>query len=541
MRCILVLLILPVLSILIAGCASSPVGPATEQVREISIGPPAPGFPIPLPWYNVPYPLTMGGLEGKVVLLVFWSSEDPASVAEVRAAEGFARTAGPGLAVIAVHASGTGAERTGIRDVLFDSGIRGPVVDDADGRLGRTFAVHEVPSLVVIDQRGRVVGGTRGPGGRIQLFGEVGSLLETARLSGSFDPTPLPSSGSVRELTASVLRSPRSVAVDPENDILYIADTGHHRIIAVRLPTGETIAVIGGIVPGWADGGEREARFRKPAGLALSGGVLYVADQGNHAVRAVDPSGWAVSTVCRAVIPWPREVQAGPGGLLAVSAADGTVFQVYPDSGTARPPLPGWPTAPAGLGDGAGTVWRGRRIIADTAGDRIIVLSIETGEMEYLFLNGEALVRSAREAEGARSFLTQEVLPTPVGPGIGIVKLAVRFPDGFDIESEGGLEIAWHIEGEAVRRRSEKLRMRTGSGVVEDFVAEFLPGTATITLEITASFGKTDEPGRQFLVSSVEEVAVLVERGREIRLVSAEIGVRPSIRVVDEGTAVYIP
>jgi DNA-binding beta-propeller fold protein YncE len=50
-------------------------------------------------------------------------------------------------------------------------------------------------------------------------------------------------------------------------------------------------------VAGWRDGDVAErALFNQPRGLAVIGGVLYVADSGNHAVRAVDLSGPAVST-----------------------------------------------------------------------------------------------------------------------------------------------------------------------------------------------------------------------------------------------------
>ena len=84
------------------------------------------------------------------------------------------------------------------------------------------------------------------------------------------------------------LRRPSHVLVD-EHGNLWIADTGHRRIVVTRRD-GTLLLVIGTGASGAADGALHQASFHAPHGLALgrSGTRLYVADAGAHAVRCVD-------------------------------------------------------------------------------------------------------------------------------------------------------------------------------------------------------------------------------------------------------------
>jgi serine/threonine-protein kinase len=99
---------------------------------------------------------------------------------------------------------------------------------------------------------------------------------------------------------------PRGVAVHGE--WLYIADTGHHRVLRQRIDrppaagrSGEVPpeVVAGDGTPGYAGDGGRSAGswLSGPRALALdAAGNLFIADSGNHRVRRVDPTG-TISTV----------------------------------------------------------------------------------------------------------------------------------------------------------------------------------------------------------------------------------------------------
>ncbi|CAN5765692.1 hypothetical protein BH23GEM9_BH23GEM9_35660 [soil metagenome] len=86
------------------------------------------------------------------------------------------------------------------------------------------------------------------------------------------------------------LDRPAGVAVDSDGTI-YVSESGAHR---VRMISGGVLTTVAGSgQPGSAgDGGTATAaRLTAPAGLALRDGVLYIAEQGGHAVRAVEPNG----------------------------------------------------------------------------------------------------------------------------------------------------------------------------------------------------------------------------------------------------------
>lgn len=93
------------------------------------------------------------------------------------------------------------------------------------------------------------------------------------------------------------------VAVDDASGIAYIAETSNHRIHAIRMtdpdvPEEWTIEVLGGTgTAGFADGVLSGAQFSAPSGLLLVGNTLYVADTGNHVLRAIDLDSGVVETV----------------------------------------------------------------------------------------------------------------------------------------------------------------------------------------------------------------------------------------------------
>jgi len=91
------------------------------------------------------------------------------------------------------------------------------------------------------------------------------------------------------------LFNPCGVAVCPTGERIYVADTGHHRICV--LERGGLRVLAGSGSRGFADGPSTQAAFAHPCGVALDSlGLLYVADCGNHRIRAVTPEG-VVSTV----------------------------------------------------------------------------------------------------------------------------------------------------------------------------------------------------------------------------------------------------
>jgi hypothetical protein len=83
--------------------------------------------------------------------------------------------------------------------------------------------------------------------------------------------------------------------------MLYLSDTGHHRVLETRLDPdglgGEVLRVFGSGQPGLRDGPAAQAAFDGPHGLGLDGETLYVADTDNHAIRVVDLRDGSLTTI----------------------------------------------------------------------------------------------------------------------------------------------------------------------------------------------------------------------------------------------------
>jgi len=132
----------------------------------------------------------------------------------------------------------------------------------------------------------------------------------------------------------ALLNFPTAVAADRAGH-LYIADTLNHRIRRVDTATGVMTTVAGLGKPRYSgDGGLAvEAGLNEPAALALSDdGILYIADQSNHCVRAVDLAAGLIRTVAGTGtaayngdnMAATETGLAGPSGLAL--ASDGTLF-----------------------------------------------------------------------------------------------------------------------------------------------------------------------------------------------------------------------
>ena len=96
------------------------------------------------------------------------------------------------------------------------------------------------------------------------------------------------------EAFEATFNSPMGIAVLQDGLYVYVADTGNHLIRAIR--NGQVRTLAGTIYTdpnGTPLGGfsHRPARLYSPVGMALVDGVLIVADSGNHLIRAVWPWG----------------------------------------------------------------------------------------------------------------------------------------------------------------------------------------------------------------------------------------------------------
>jgi len=100
------------------------------------------------------------------------------------------------------------------------------------------------------------------------------------------------------DAAAALFREPSGIAVSSDGNVIYVADTGNHKIRKVENGRVTTLAGAteetdedGDPMGGFRDGAGSQAVFNLPASLALADGVLFVADSGNNVIRAVNMQG----------------------------------------------------------------------------------------------------------------------------------------------------------------------------------------------------------------------------------------------------------
>jgi thiol-disulfide isomerase/thioredoxin len=249
-------------------------------------------------WFNVPGPLSLKTLRGKVVLLDFWTYgcvncmhilPDLVRLEEKYRDE---------LVVIGVHSAKFTNERKSdnIRRILVRYGIDHPVANDADFAIWRAYGARAWPTQVLIDPEGYVVGTASGEGKGGAFDQAIQAVIHVFDEQGLIDRRPIPLSLERERLKTSTLAFPGKVHADERSGRLFIADSNHHRVLVARLD-GTIERTIGDGRVGSVDGAFDEARFYRPQGLALNGETLYIADTENHLIRAADLTAGTVKTV----------------------------------------------------------------------------------------------------------------------------------------------------------------------------------------------------------------------------------------------------
>jgi DNA-binding beta-propeller fold protein YncE len=255
-------------------------------------------------WFNTRAPLTLAGLRGKLILLDFWTYACINCLHVLEDLKYLERKyAGRPFVVIGVHSPKFTNEDDpeSVRQAILRYGITHPVVLDSGRRTWDAYGVKGWPTLVLVDPRGYILGRVSGEGNRERLDAAIAQALELLEQADTLDNKPLPlrlESETDAISSSAPLLFPGKVLADEATNALYIADSGHHRLVRATLD-GVEYEVVGSGEPGLTDGDFESARFHAPQGMALDAtrGELYVADTGNHLIRRVDLRERRVTTV----------------------------------------------------------------------------------------------------------------------------------------------------------------------------------------------------------------------------------------------------
>jgi len=203
-----------------------------------------------------------------------------------------------------------------------------------------TNALFSDPAALVADSTGNlfVADSQNHAIRRISTNGLVTTLAGELGLAGSRDETG----------AQARFDSPCGITLD-KNGNLFVSDTGNHTIRQIT-PAG-VVTTVAGLAgqSGLTDATGSAARFNSPLGIAIStNGTIYVADCGNHLIRAISPGG-SVTTLAGSPENWGSANGSGAdarfngpvglvldneGNLFVADSNNHTIRRITPD-GTA--------------------------------------------------------------------------------------------------------------------------------------------------------------------------------------------------------------
>lgn len=238
-----------------------------------------------------------------------------------------------GLAVdVQGHLYIADAENHAIRRVDRVSGIISTIAGSSSDGSSGARATEPAASRSTDEVDEDPLGDT--PAQQAPAFSQIADLSGTVRFVAGGPVGRARFAGDGGPASEALLNFPTAVAVDSDGNI-YIADTLNHRVRRIDAVTGTIRTIAGTGQPRYSgDGGPAvSASLRDPAALVIDGrDRLYIADQSNNRVRAVDLKTdriWTIAGHGPAAyngdgIPAAEAALAGPSGLALGS--DGVLY-----------------------------------------------------------------------------------------------------------------------------------------------------------------------------------------------------------------------
>jgi thiol-disulfide isomerase/thioredoxin len=252
------------------------------------------------PILNTEKKLQVSDLRGKIVLIDFWTYGCINCIQIIPDLKFLEEKYPEQLVVIGVHSAKFANEKGSaeIRKAIARYGITHPVANDSDFLIWNYFNVDAWPTQILLDTKGEIVAKVSGEGHRADLDQKIAEVLKT---SGKMNTTKIAMKKADEK---NLLKFPSKMIYVPAfnadgekaRDVFILSDSSHHQIVLFD-KNKKVISKIGNGNEGFVDGDEKSAMLRRPQGLAAIGNRLYIADTGNHVLRAYDFKTKKLSTL----------------------------------------------------------------------------------------------------------------------------------------------------------------------------------------------------------------------------------------------------
>jgi DNA-binding beta-propeller fold protein YncE len=393
---------------------------ATDDQQPPAEGPiSAPSLDGAVDWLNVPAPITMAQLRGKVVILDFWTYGCVNCMRVLKDLKTLEQRFRDELVVIGIHSPKFPNERDtdNLRRILLRYEIEHPVANDADMAIWRRYGVQAWPTRVIIDPAGNLVGTAMGEGNLDGFINAIRSVIGVFDQRREVSRSPLALQLERLRHTDRPLLYPGKVLADARSNRLFVADSNHNRIVVATLD-GALIDTIGSGLQGDADGIFSQARFHRPQGMALDsstspgagGDTLYVADTENHQIRAVDLQARAVETLAATDLHSPWDVALKTGILIVAMAGRHQVWVIdllhdraYPYAGTGEEARRDGPVNEAAFAQPSGLAIDGNTLyVADAEANAIRAVSLPPDNQVITLAGGDLFAFGDADGTGDR-------------------------------------------------------------------------------------------------------------------------------------------
>jgi DNA-binding beta-propeller fold protein YncE len=287
-------------------------------------------------------------------------------------------------------------------------------------------------------------------GSTMQSYGQQADLSGTVRYVINGTAARARFGGDGGPAIRACLNFPTAVVVDGQGN-LYIADTMNHCIRFVEAGTGiiTTIAGVGQPRYGGDGGPAVAAGLNEPAALALDeSGILYVADQSNNRVRAINLTTGLIRTVAGIGsatyngdgISATEAALAGPSGLACVD--DSTLFIADTFNGRIRAVDPVTGLIRTVAGDGGAYRYQGDAEPPSASLSRPSGIAVDREGNLFLTDSDNHLVRRWDRTTGMLERVAGVGTTGCGGDGGSALKAGLNYPFGIAVDGEGRLAVA---------------------------------------------------------------------------------------------------